>query len=214
MEAGSSAASPSLLRRALVPAVAVALAAVLFGQAFGTLDDGAAADVKVLIGPTVISNGGYLQLERHYERIGPLPRLRIVAPPKHTDADGDLALEFFTKVMNTRRPFVVVWDVRRVAFPRITGKQFQAARAWVGEFVVAWDTHAQAHVIILNNPLIRGILSLMLRIFRPPQPVHVAKDDQGAREFTRRCCHQIRSYVKASYEDREERHKLFFGIGG
>lgn len=209
---GAEVPSPNRRRWGLLLSLVAAIAMGAWGPMRDIVDaEDGSSPPKVLVGPYFLSDGGFLQLERHTETIGPLPRLRIVVRSSRggSDADCDTTLDAFTKTLARRRPFTVVWDVRRVTIPRISRAQFNAARAWIGEHVVAWDTHAQAHVVVLTNPLVRGILRLMLHIFRPPQPVHVAKDDRAALEFTRTCCHVVRSYVKASYEDREERHKLF-----
>ena len=53
-------------------------------------------------------------------------------------------------------------------------------------------------------------MGLIIRVFQPPQPVQTVRDDAEALAFARECCKQPRSFVKKSYADGEERHKLLF----
>jgi hypothetical protein len=106
-----------------------------------------------------------------------------------------------------------MWDVRQIAWPRISKPQYLRVREWVGEHVVAWDTHAQAHAILIHNPLARALVSIVLRVFRPPQPHKLVRHPAEAWLYAATCCPEPRSWVKGSYDDRDNRYSLFGALG-
>jgi len=157
-------------------------------------------------------SGGLAQLEGSGTA---LPRLRVVTPAMKGFDDGDLAsvLQLFSQTLARRQPFTLEWDLRQIAWPRISSSQYNVVREWVGDHVIAWDTHAQAHAIIITNPLARALTAIVLRAFRPPQPHRVCKDPAEALEFAATCCTTPRSWVKASYDDRDSRYSLLSALG-
>jgi len=187
-------------------ALGLALALMLMTRPDTNFDSTTGA--KILLGPVQLSNG-FVQFERLTDDVTALPRLRVVTRWSRGLTDDDLvvALSLFSKVLAQRRHFSVTWDVRGVSFPRISMKQHQVAREWIGDHVVAWDTYVQAHCVIITNPLLRGLLSLIIRVFQPPQPLTTARDNSEALAFARGCCKHPRSFVKKSYADGAERQK-------
>ena len=165
---------------------------------------------KVLIGPVQL-RGGVVLLEQLPEA-GKIPRLCLVTHGKNSINDADLVaiLDTLSKVLKRKKPFTVCWDFRTLAFPQISKSQFATIRTWVGKELVPWDTYAQAHVILVSNVIARGVLSIMLRIFKPPQPCKIAADEEKALDFAKTCCTRARSYVKASYDLAGE-DKMFGG---
>lgn len=106
-----------------------------------------------------------------------------------------------------------MWDVRKLSWPRISKSQYARVRSWVGEHVIAWDTYAQAHVILIHNPLARALVSIVLRIFRPPQPHQLVRRPAEAWRFAATCSTRPRSWVKDSYDDRDNRYSMFGSLG-
>jgi hypothetical protein len=193
----------------LVVAVALALAPVLYRpwskQTFGEPEKHG----RVLIGPVKLPNcgGGFVQLENHPEG-GAVAILRVVGRSSRCMDDAHETLGLFSQVLAQRRPFTVLWDMRGAGFPRINRDMVGFIRDWVGDHVVPWDTYNQGHAIIISNPLLRGFISLTIRIFRPPQPTETMHDEASAFKFLTRCCRQPRSWVKSSYPDKDERNNL------
>ena len=167
---------------------------------------------KVLIGPVQLQ-GGVALLEQLPDT--GVARLRLVTQGGRgiNDADLNAILDLMTRVVKRKKPFTVCWDFRTLALPHLSKQQFVTIREWVGDYLVPWDTHAQAHAILISNVVVRTFLSLIIRVFRPPQPVKITRDDEVALEFAQTCCKQVRSYVKGSYdlaeEDRQFGAKLF-----
>lgn len=135
-----------------VVAVAIAIAArpSLFWR---TAADESTDGAKILVGPVMLSNGGYVQLERYPAHVASMPRLHFVTRSSRGLSDDDtlLVLELFSKALSQRRHFSVTWDVRAVIFPRISHTQFAAARDWIAIHVVAWDTYAQGHAVVVSH---------------------------------------------------------------
>ena len=149
-----------------------------------------------LIGPTKL-HGGTLALERGN---GKVSQLRITTSGAVDDADLNATLAFFDRVLSRRQPVVIVWDLRVTAWPRMSASNLATIRSFVEAHLILWDTHVQAHAVILTSSIVRGIVVLLLRLFRPPQPHWVGKDLAGALDFLRHCCARPRSFVKHSYE--------------
>ena len=188
---------------ALVVAAAAAGAAALFG--FGgttpTASEHCKGGCKLLFGP-VEMKGGYVQVERHPGRgSNAIPRVRVVSNGKAFFDDGDmpLMLSAFTYAIGRKKPFILVWDCRRLAWPKISRAQVRMLRAWFGGNFLKWDKHMQAHVCFLSNPLARAFTKFVVRIFRPPQPIHIGRTDDDAVLFIRDLP-QPRSYVKSDAE--------------
>ena len=152
--------------------------------------------VAYLIGPKRI-HGGTLALERGN---GKMSRLRVTTAGALDDTDLNATLGFISQVLSRRQPFVIVWDLRVTAWPRMSASNMATISSWVAEHLIPWDTHVQAHAVILNSPIVRGIVGLFLRLFRPPQPHWVGKDLAGALGYLRDCCAKPRSFVKQNYE--------------
>ena len=82
---------------------------------------------------------------------------------------------------------------------------------WVEQHVKAWDTHVQAHVVLVRNPIARQLVRLLQRVFLPPQPTAIVRDEVEALAFVRSCCSgRPRSYVKSKqeYASRDARFAL------
>ena len=108
------------------------------------------------------------------------------------------------KSLGRKQPLLLIWDVRSLTFPRVKMQQVQQVREFIEEYCEPFDTHVQAHIIILSNPVIRAFARVLLRLFEPPQPYLITKDDAAADEFAGRCCNRPRSYVKQSYDTKHE----------
>ena len=167
---------------------------------------------KVLLGPLHLQ-GGVALLEQLPQT--EFARLRLVTHGGSGLNDADLVrvLDLMARVVKRKKPFTVCWDFRTVALPQVSKQQFRMIRDWVGEYLLPWDTYAQAHSLLVSNVVVRAFLSLVVRVFKPPQPVRITKDDAIALEFAQSCCKEARSYVKSDYnlkaEDRAFGAKLF-----
>lgn len=131
--------------RALALAAVVSLiAAIYVSRALPDPEPESGGRVQLIIGPKRLG-AGVLQLERH-SLGGHLPLLRITANSKRGFDDSDLAesLDLCTRVLARRQPFVILWDVRSVAWPRISPSQFTTVHKWIETHLVPWDTHVQA----------------------------------------------------------------------
>ena len=134
----------------------------------------------------------------------------------HGEASAAATHAFFDRVLRLRRPFTVLWDPRGVRWPHLTPRHLRIIRAWVDANAEKWDTQVQAHALLLTNPIVRGVARLVIRLFAPPQPLRIVTSEEEALEFARTCCPRPKSWVKASYADRDERFKVFgsaWGLG-
>lgn len=162
------------------------------------------------MGPVSLGHDGRAQLESA-ER---LLRLRVTGG-RIFDEDALVSTyAFFDRVLTLRRPFTVLWDPRRVVWPRLSSDGLRRVRAWVDGNARRWDTYAQAHVIILMNPITRSLAHIVLRLFAPPQPTRVVRSEAEALAFHTTCCPHPRSWVKASYADRDARFGVFSAAWG
>lgn len=152
---------------------------------------------KILVGPLTLQ-GGVAQLEHHAgSRVA---RLRVVTHTiwtNHTDLSSMLTI--FKQSLARKQPFMIIWDARSLTFPRVRAEQVNQVREFVDEFAELFDTHVQAHIILLSNPVVRAFARVLLRFFEPPQPYIITKEDAAAEEFALHCCNPPRSYRKASY---------------
>lgn len=203
--ASNVAARVSTKRWPLFAAVAaIAVACFSLSSSSDGLTELAAAytpgKVKILLGPAKL-RGGLAQLERHNGVGNPaVARLRIVTHTIWTDyRDLESMLTIWKQALARKKPLMMIWDVRSLTFPRVKVQQVKQVKEFVDEFAQQFDTHVQAHVIILSNPIVRAFLSLLLRVFDPPQPAKIVKDDAAADAFMEQCCHKVRSYAKKEY---------------
>uniref|UniRef100_A0A7S0LL54 Uncharacterized protein n=1 Tax=Coccolithus braarudii TaxID=221442 RepID=A0A7S0LL54_9EUKA len=121
---------------------------------------------------------------------GPLPRLCIVAhDPPMTDAAVDQFLGFLEQLLVTDGSFSVLWDCRGGAFPSM--KQFRKVIAFMNKdnqkWAHAWDAHVVANAILIKGMLQRGILKVMAKISKPPQPLWIGVDEDAACAFAHDC---------------------------
>ena len=205
--------------RQLAAALAVGVAALVWWLGLRGAADELSADVsssaRLLLGPSPLGHGGRIELERA-QGPGTLPRLRVVGGRVFDEASLVSIYSFFDRVLLLRRPFTCLWDPRRVVWPKLSGRQMRMIRAWVDANAVQWDTRVQAHALLLTNPVVRSIANLVMRLFAPPQPTAIVPSEAEALAFARSCCRRPRSWVKASYADREQRFRLFgstYGVG-
>ena len=210
---------PSVTRSSwlLVAAVMVALVASGLARAPAAAANPATSSslpVRSLeLGPTALNrHGGGLELER--ARPGEHARLRVTGGRVYDETALVSTYTFFDHVLALRKPFTVLWDPRAVLVPRLSGKMMRMIRGWVDAHAVQWDTHVQAHAILLTNPIVRAIASLVIRLFAPPQPIRIVTSEAEATAFARECCTRPRSWVKASYADRDQRFQVFSGAWG
>lgn len=152
----------------------------------------------LLLGPAPLGHGGRAELEGAGRGMS-VPRLRLTGGSAFDDASLTTTTAFVDRVLARRRPFTILWDPRHLTWPRVTPKQLQAVGLWLEDNVVAWDTHVQAHTLLLSNPIVRGLAQLLIKVFAPPQPVRIVKNEEEALAFARTCCTKPRSWVKASY---------------
>ena len=171
---------------------------------------GAPSAARPLLGSVALGASGHAELER----LAPLARLRVVGGRVYDEASLVATYTFLDRVLALRRPFTVLWDPRRVLLPRLSGRMFGMIRAWVDRNAPLWDTHVQAHALLLTNPLVRSLARLVIKLFAPPQPVRIVKDEDEALAFHTSCCTKTRSWVKASYADRDQRFSLFGAAWG
>ena len=182
-----------------------------------------------------IGHGGRIEFERAHR--GALPRLVIISGRTFDESTITDAMGLFDRALDTRAPFTVMWDPRLLRFPRVSPRQLRLVHGWVRDNVVRWDTQAQArhyrlphhpssiarpahgspsraacsaqaHAIIITNPLVRPLVRLCFRLFAPPQPSRIVNDEAAALAFARTCCANPRSWVKDSYDDRDSRYSF------
>ena len=174
--------------------------------------------MRLMAGPVVVGSGrapGYAVLERPSAQ--GLPRLKVVGGRVFDEAAIVSLYTFSGRVLGLRRPFTCLWDPRSVQWPKLTPSMFRTIRAWVDVNAKTWDTHVQAHAILLTNPIVRSITKLVIRLFAPPQPIRIVASEAEALEFHSTCCRKPRSWVKPSYADRDQRFALannLFGVTG
>jgi len=146
-----------------------------------------------LIAP-IQADGATAWIEEHSALT--LPRMCIVAEsgPPLTDAAIDSFLAFLDNALALERPFTIFWDVGKPdsSFPSM--KQFMKVIRWMeidtrGE---AWDNFVQGHAILVNKPLLRNTIRLMVSIAKPPQPVRVVNSRSSAYAFARNAAERSR----------------------
>jgi len=153
---------------------------------------------KILIGPINLHDG-VVQLERHEG--SNVARLRVVTHTIWTDyRDCDAMFNVFKQALARKQPFMVIWDARSLAFPRVKAEQVGQVRQFVDSSAEAFDTYVQAHIILISNPIVRAFARIILHFFEPPQPYLITKHDAAADDFAHRCCTKPRSFRKASYD--------------
>ena len=173
---------------------------------------------RLLAGPMAVGSGrapGYAVLERPSAQ--GLPRLKVVGGRVFDEAAIVSLYTFSERVLSLRQPFTCLWDPRSVQWPKLTPSMFRTIRAWVDVNAVSWDTHVQAHAILLTNPIVRSIAQLVIRLFAPPQPIRIVASEAEALDFHSTCCRKPRSWVKQSYADRDQRFAIatnLFGVTG
>ena len=141
---------------------AVAAAVAIVGYAYlERAPDGEATTPPPLLGPVDLGHGGRVQLER---QPGALPRMRVVGGSIFDERALVALYSFMGRVLDRRKPFTVLWDPRSVVWPRVGPRQLAVVRTWVDANAVRWDTHVQAHALLVTNPLVRPIARLVLRL--------------------------------------------------
>jgi len=203
---------PSVTRPSWLLVAAVVIALVASGLACAPAANPATSSSlparSLEFGPTALNrHGGRLELER--ARTGEHARLRVTGGRVFDETALISTYTFFGRVLTLRKPFTVLWDPRAVLVPRLSGKMMRMIREWVDAHAVQWDTHVQAHAILVTNPIVRAIASLVIRLFAPPQPIRIVTSEAEATAFARECCPRPRSWVKASYADRDQRFQVF-----
>ena len=154
--------------------------------------------LSILEGPATSVSGQLVQLERHSNSPA---RMRVVTHTIFTSGnDLDAMFRVMHRSLARKTPFLIIWDIRKLRFPRLKVAQVRQVKEWLKGHLVAWDTHVQGHAIILSNPIARTFAWLLIRAFSPPQPVTIARDEAEADEFARTCCSKPRSYVKTPEE--------------
>jgi len=200
---GRSWALVALMLAVLVPFArpSWAMVSLLASLNDGRLED---ADARPILGPFPIAHGGHAVLERH--ALLKLPRMRIVAGSRFDEAAVRDTQIFMARVLRLRRPFSVEWDPRAISWPQFSPSMMRAVQDWVEVHVHAWDTHVQAHAVIVSNPIARSFARFLVKFFQPPQPVGIVAHEAAAHEFATSCCPKPRSYVKTSYAARDDRY--------
>lgn len=165
----------------------------------GDVADGSSLPQKILIGPVPL-RGGVVQLERHAG--SNVARLRIVTSTIWTDyRDCDAMFTVFKQALARKQPFMAIWDARSLTFPRVKSEQVNQVRKFVDGHAEAFDTHVQAHIILISNPIVRAFARVILHFFAPPQPYLITKTDEAADEFAREiAARRPRSFRKRSYD--------------
>jgi hypothetical protein len=129
---------------------------------------------------------------------------RIVFGSVFDEEALEAATAFADRVLQLKRPFSILWDPRAISWPRLTTRLMRMGSEWAEKNALEWDTRVQAHALLVPNPVLASIASLLIRLFAPPQPVSILKDDDEARAFAQSCCARPRSWVKDSYDTRDE----------
>ena len=204
---------PTSSRHSLYIALALAVAGLAWTFCSSPVQVAASGENrKLLLGPSPLGHGGILELEqlsRGEAAKNPLPRLRVVGGRTFDEASLVQTYTFLNQVLKLRRPFTCVWDPRLVRWPALSGRMFKMIRTWVDAHAEQWDTHVQAHALILTNPVVRSLGRLVISLFAPPQPIRIVKSEAEALEWARTCCAKTRSWVKYSYADRDQRFSIF-----
>ena len=192
--------------------LAIAIAGVAWTYSPSSVQPVTADNIKLLLGPSSLGHGGTVQLEqisRGNALKNPLPRLHVIGGRTFDEAALVQTYTFLNLVLKLRRPFTCVWDPRPVRWPALSGRMFKMIRTWVDANAEQWDTHVQAHALILTNPVVRSLGRLVISLFAPPQPIRIVKSEAEALEWARTCCAKTRSWVKVSYADRDQRFSIF-----
>lgn len=156
-------------------------------------------DAILILGPSDLGHGGRIELEQPWR--GAMPRLRLVSGSTYDEVTIQTTMDFFGRVLALKRPFTVVWDPRPIRWPTVSPSGLRMVNGWIGQHLIAWDTYVQAHCCIITNPVLRSIASLLIRMFAPPQPVGIVRDEAEALEFARGLPTKPRSYVKETYAE-------------
>lgn len=138
--------------------------------------------VEYLIGP-IDTGPARAWLEVHPDL--PTPRMVIVGSNElaMTDAAVESFTEFVQDSLDLGQNFSVLWDVRKQSMP--TMRHFRMVLSYLssGDNAAVWDSRVSSHFLVLRNPLLRGIMSVMSRIANAPCAVRFANSDAGALEF-------------------------------
>jgi hypothetical protein len=139
---------------------------------------------------------GKLYLERHPELA--LPQMCVIAKrPPLSDHAIETFMEFLEKVFDEcDEPFSVLWDARGGAFP--TMSHARRVMAWMAEndgaYGKAWDSRIQGSAVIIQNPLMRNLARVMLKLVNPPQPVCICKSEDKAMAFAQETFTEARDW--------------------
>ena len=161
---------------------------------------------RAVLGPI---DCGFVSLtyERH-PRLA-LNRLVVVAHrAKGTEADVRRALAFLSRVLEWRRPFTILYDMREISFPTLSRRQMGIGVEWArgGNVQELLDAELQCIAFVFSSPIIRAAAQVVLHFMRPPQPVHVGKDEAGAFRFARdKCGDRVRDW-SAESKQRDEKY--------
>ena len=128
--------SSKILLCVLVAVVSAIVACTSFATS-GALQSSSSPH-SILIGPAHLK-GGLVQLERHAGNA--TARLRIVTHTVWTDyRDLDQMLTIFKKSLARKQPFLLIWDVRSLTFPRVKMQQVQQVREFIKAYCEPFDT--------------------------------------------------------------------------
>lgn len=120
-------------------------------------------------------------LEQHAElRVSML----LTTTRRHPIVDEDIGAlcDFFHAVVESRRPFVFVHDLRELT-PWVSRSQLGVVRRWIQEHDETLPDVLRATVVVVRSPMLTTILNWLIHVVKPTQPVRLVLDMPSAQDF-------------------------------
>ncbi len=140
-------------------------------------------------------------MDVHYRREPglALPRLVLVASKREKiSMEGvEGVLGMLRTVFDRREYLTITWDARE--FSSLPSRSHVSRGIeWAKDPVVKelLDDHLMGIAVIVRNMFLRGILSLIIRVLSPQQPMKACQDEKEAYEFLREKCQVVKAYVE------------------
>jgi len=143
--------------------------------------------VRTILGP-INASFASVSIERHN---GLAFRLMAVVGHDHSpsEADIDKAFSVTRTILDRHEPLTIFYDLRDVHWLPSRAAVSRVLR-WVQEPRNAVDLDAQLQCIsfAMRPGLVRTAATAVVRVFGPPQPVHIGADEASALDWARANC--------------------------
>jgi len=156
--------------------------------------------MMTLLGP-VDCGFSEVTLEQWPELTVPRLVIRARANPIE-DADIRTMLGTLDDVFARAQPITIMYDLRGASIP--SQKQIKIALDWICQNSHLLDRHLQGIAIILSSFLVRGVVSVVISLTKPPQPNAVCAKEEQAYDFARDQCTEIKEWVSAKKLKRQQ----------